>query len=59
MVPHVGGKNYAHTLLPPLEILLSVGKRMYVHDTYWVVNFNFRWIKDLLTRDTALNESTS
>lgn len=28
MVPHVGGKSYAHKLLPPLEILLSVGKRM-------------------------------
>jgi len=24
MVPHVGGKSYAHKLLPPLEILLSV-----------------------------------
>ena len=26
LVPHIGGPAYAHTLLPPLELLLSVGK---------------------------------
>ena len=26
LVPHIGGPAYAHTLLRPLELLLSVGK---------------------------------
>ena len=37
LIPHVGGPTYAHTILPPLELLLTVGT---YHNAFLLQIFN-------------------